>query len=322
MNPHPNHTEIALVVNPTKVSDVPELTRALAKRCADAGLPEPLVLETTAEDPGTSMAREAVAAGARVVVAAGGDGTVRAVAQGLVGTGVALAVVPEGTGNLLVRNLDLPLDVDAALDAAVDGVDRRIDVGRLHGGSGPGTGDDGGEGTVFAVMAGAGFDAAMMREAPEGLKTAVGWPAYVVGGVRGLRRSHARVDLRVDGGAPVRARVRTVLVGNMGRLQGGLDLLPDARPDDGLLDVALVSTRRPLDWVVLGFRGLTGRHKPDHRLRTWQAREVDVRMHRAQPRQVDGDLVDDADHLRASVEPGALVVRVPRVEAVPGQEQR
>ena len=297
-------TSVALVLNPVKVDDADALRADLAARCARAGLPEPLVLETTQEDPGGSMARDALAAGATVVAVAGGDGTVRAVAEALTGTGVALAVVPQGTGNLLARNLGLPLAVDAALDAVVDGTDRRVDVGRLTG-----PGDDG---TVFAIMAGAGFDAAMMREAPEGLKAAVGWPAYIVGGARGLRRQHARVVLRVDGGEPVRARVRTVLVGNLGKLQGGLELLPDARPDDGLLDVALVAPRGPLDWARLLWRGLTGRHVRDHRLRTWQAREVDVRLLRPQPRQVDGDLVADGDRLVATVEPGALVVRVPR----------
>jgi diacylglycerol kinase (ATP) len=294
-----SRTDVVLVLNPSKVADPGELTGALAKRCADAGLREPLVLETTPEDPGTSMARQGVDAGARVVVAAGGDGTVRAVAEGLAGTGVALAIVPQGTGNLLVRNLGLPLDVDEALDAVTSGDDRTIDAGRLD------------DGTLFAVMAGAGFDAAMMREAPEGLKSVVGWPAYLVGGARGMRRALMRVEISVDGRPVHRGRARTVLIGNLGRLQGGLELLPDARPDDGLLDVAVVAPRNPVDWVRLLTRGVTGRHRPDHRLRTWQGREVDVRTHRRQPRQVDGDLVDDGDRLHATVEPGALVLRVP-----------
>ncbi len=291
---------VALVLNPVKVDDAHALVAALTERCARAGLGEPLVRETTEEEPGRAMAREAVESGAKVVVVAGGDGTVRAVAEGLVGSGVALAVVPQGTGNLLVRNLELPTDRDTVLDSVVDGVDRAIDVGRLD------------DGTVFAVMAGAGFDAAMMRDAPEGLKSAVGWPAYIVGGMRGIRRSLTRVSVSVDGGPPVRARARTVIIGNLGTLQGGLELLPDARPDDGLLDLAVVAPRNPVDWVVLLARGLAGKHSDDHLLRTWQARSVDVRMHRPHPRQVDGDLVDDGARLAATVEPGALVVRFPR----------
>lgn len=295
----------ALVVNPVKVDDVEALTRALAERCAAAGWPEPLVIETTEDDPGTAMARQGVEHGVEVVVVAGGDGTVRAVADGLAGTGVAMAVVPQGTGNLLARNLDLAMDVEGALDAVVDGVDRVCDIGRLD------------DGTAFTVMAGVGFDAAMMRDAPEGLKSAVGWPAYLVGGIRGLRRSHARVELRVDDGPPVRARVRTVLIGNLGMLQGGLQLMPDARADDGLLDVALVAPKGLVDWVILLVNGLRGRPSPGRRLETWQGRQVDVRLRRPQPRQVDGDLIADGVRLRATVEPGALVVRIPRTADSP-----
>jgi YegS/Rv2252/BmrU family lipid kinase len=295
----------ALVVNPVKVDDVEALTRALAERCAVAGWPEPLVIETTEDDPGTAMARQGVEAGVDVVVVAGGDGTVRAVADGLAGTGVAMAVVPQGTGNLLARNLDLAMNVEDALDAAVDGVDRTFDIGRLD------------DGTAFTVMAGAGFDAATMREAPEGLKSAVGWPAYIVGGIRSLRRSHVRVELRVDDDPPVRARVRTVLIGNLGMLQGGVDLMPDARPDDGLLDVALVAPNGLFDWLVLLVNGLRGRPSPGRRLQTWQGRRIDVRLRRPQPRQVDGDLIADGVRLRAAIEPGALVVRMPRTEDSP-----
>ena len=135
---------VALVVNPVKTADVDTLAGRLGERCRAAGLADPLVLPTTEEDPGRGQARQAVDAGADVVVAAGGDGTVRAVAEGLAGTGTPLAVLPQGTGNLLARNLGLPHDLDDALDAAVHGTDRALDVGRLD------------DGTVFAVMAGRG----------------------------------------------------------------------------------------------------------------------------------------------------------------------
>lgn len=296
-------TGITLVVNPAKAGDdLDALTDELTRRCAEAGLPAPVVLTTSVEDPGLGQARQAVEDGAGLVLAAGGDGTVRAVAEALAGTGVPLGVVPLGTGNLLARNLGLPIARADAIETALLGRDRAIDVGRLD------------DGTVFAVMAGAGFDAAMMREAPEGLKAAVGWPAYIVGGVRSLRRDRVSLELRLDGRPPVHARVRTVLIGNMGKLQGGLELLPDAAPDDGVLDVVVVSPRRAADWVVLIWRGLTRSRRTDHRMRTYQAGHVDVRLRRRQPRQVDGDLIEPGLRLVATVEPGALVVRVPADE--------
>ena len=289
-----------LVVNPVKVDDPGALLKRVADRCAHLGLPVPRLVPTTEDDPGEGQAREAATAGAGLLLVAGGDGTVRAAAQGLAGSGVPLGILPQGTGNLLARNLDIPQDDDEALDVALTGADRTIDLGRLD------------DGTVFAVMAGTGFDARMMREAPEGLKGVVGWPAYLVGGARGLRRSRVHVQVALDDDAPRTAVVRTVLVGNVGRLQGGLQLLPDAQPDDGTLDVALVAPRNPKDWAILIGRALTRRNRPDRRLELFRARQIRVVTRGTEPRQVDGDLIADGRGFTAVVEPGALVVRVPR----------
>jgi diacylglycerol kinase (ATP) len=289
-----------LVVNPIKVDDPGALLARVADRCSELALPVPRLVPTTEDDPGEGQAREAAAAGAGLLLVAGGDGTVRAAAQGLAGSGVPLGILPQGTGNLLARNLDIPQDDHEALDVALTGADRTIDLGRLD------------DGTMFAVMAGTGFDARMMREAPEGLKGLLGWPAYLVGGARGMRRSRVHVQVALDDDPPRTAVVRTVLVGNVGRLQGGLELLPNARPDDGILDVALVAPRNPKDWVVLIGRALTRRHRPDRRLELFRARKVRVVTRGTQPRQIDGDLIDDGPGFAAVVEPGALVVRVPR----------
>ncbi len=289
-----------VIANPTKVEDMGALLERVAARSSELGLPVPRLVPTTAEDPGEGQARDAARDGAGLVLAAGGDGTVRAVAAGLAHSGIPMGVLPQGTGNLLARNLDIPQDEGDALDVALAGADRTIDLGRLD------------DGTAFAVMAGTGFDARMMRDAPEELKHALGWPAYLVGGARAMRHSRMRVTVKVDDQAPERRTVRTVLIGNVGRLQGGLELLPDATPDDGALDVALVAPRSAKDWVVLVARGMTRRHKPDRRLDLLRGRRVEVTMRHAEPRQVDGDLIDDGAALVAEIEPGAVVVRVPR----------
>jgi diacylglycerol kinase family enzyme len=214
-----------------------------------------------------------------------------------------MGILPQGTGNLLARNLDLPQDEDDALEVALTGADRTLDLGRLD------------DGTAFAVMAGTGFDALMMREAPEGLKSVLGWPAYIVGGARSLRHRRLHLSLRLDDEPAREAVVRTVLVGNVGKLQGGLQLLPDATPDDGALDVALVAPRSPKDWIVLVARGLTRRHRTDRRLELLRGRRVEIRTRRTEARQVDGDLISDGRGFTAEIDPGALVVRVPRQDA-------
>jgi diacylglycerol kinase (ATP) len=297
-----------LVVNPVKVADPGSLLERVAARCGELGLPAPRIVSTTVEDPGEGQARDAARGGAQLVLVAGGDGTVRAAAQGLRHTGVPVGILPQGTGNLLTRNLGIPQDEDEALEVALTGADRTVDLGRLE------------DGTAFAVMAGTGFDARMMREAPQGLKGVLGWPAYIVGGARGLRRSRVHVRIRVDDGEPRQAVVRTVLVGNVGRLQAGLELLPDAVPDDGALDVALVAPRKARDWAVLIGRALARRHRPDRRLELLRGRRIQVRTRRREPRQVDGELIDDGLGFTAEVDPAALVIRVPRPE--PGDGAR
>lgn len=295
-------TAVVLVVNPTKVDDVEALRRRVADRCAVHGLPDPELLTTTKDDTGAGLAREAVRKGATLVLAAGGDGTVQAVCCGLHGSGVSLGILPLGTGNLLARNLDLPLDLGDALEVALTGRDRVLDLGRA-------TLDDA-DPTCFAVMAGLGFDAQMMADAPEGLKAAVGWPAYVVSGLRHLRDRSGQVELTLDGRPPVRRAVRGVVAGNVGRLQGGVVLLPDAEPDDGLLDVVLLAPRNLRDWARLVLRLLTHSTHEDRALSRHSVRRLELRAARPTQAQLDGETAGAVSSLVVEVSPGALVVRV------------
>jgi YegS/Rv2252/BmrU family lipid kinase len=288
----------AVVHNPIRVTDLPALKRRVEPAMARAGWEPPLWLETTLEEPGAGLARQAVADGCDVVFVAGGDGTVMAVATALAGTGVPLAILPTGTGNLLARNLDLPFtDEEACLRIGLTGRTRPIDVGAV-------------EGRKFVVMAGLGFDAAMMRDAPEGLKKRVGWPAYVVSATKHLRGRGIRVTLTLDDGEPLHRRVRTVVVGNVGRLQGNFPLLPDAVPDDGVLDVVVIATRNVLDWARVGTRVLRRADVPDRRIERFTAKHVLIEASHSQPRQLDGDVIEDGRRLDIQAEPGALLVKV------------
>ncbi|WP_314718116.1 diacylglycerol kinase family protein [uncultured Actinomyces sp.] len=118
----------AIILNPTKLDDLSLLRRRVDSEVLSAGWRPTVWLETTAEDPGHAAARAALDAGVDLVLVAGGDGTVRVVASELAGTGVSMALLPSGTGNLLARNLSVPLDTDAALRLALTGRPRRIDV--------------------------------------------------------------------------------------------------------------------------------------------------------------------------------------------------
>ncbi|SCG69898.1 Diacylglycerol kinase family enzyme [Micromonospora halophytica] len=293
----------AVVVNPTKVTDLDEFRRTVNDALSAAGWPEPVWYETTADDPGRGQTEEAVRNGAQVVFACGGDGTVMACVSGLVGTDAELAVLPQGTGNLLAANLGLSNDLAAGLEVAVERGMRRLDVGAV--------GDQ-----YFAVMAGMGFDAQMLQDTSETTKARIGWPAYVVGAAKHLRDRPMRVTVAIDDKPPLRRRARTVLIANVGRLQGGVRLLTDAEPDDGWLDVAVLTPRTLRHWLAMGW-ALVRRRGSVPRMEVFRARRVEITSNRAQPRQLDGDLIEPGRSLRAEIRPGSLWLCVPRPERAP-----
>lgn len=331
-DPEPRRPLVAFVANPSK-PDVPDLRATVRRACAEQYLPEPLWLETTPEDPGIGQTKDAVARGADVVVALGGDGTVRAVAEALVGTGVPMGLIPVGTGNLLARNLDIPIgDPLAALQVALDGTDRTIDVGWLRvlrfesdvdddiaeAADDLPADTDQPRDHIFLVIAGIGFDAAMVADADDQLKAKVGWVAYFVAGIKHLHGRRLRTVVRLDDEPATPARVRSLLIGNCGRLPGGITLLPDAVLDDGWLDVAAIDTRggvagwaQLLGEVVLQGVGVRNQlpakiGRIDHA----RAREVHLSVAGGEYVQVDGDVLGQVTELSARVEPAALVVRV------------
>ncbi|MCG7595683.1 diacylglycerol kinase family protein [Mycobacterium sp. PSTR-4-N] len=168
------------------------------------------------------------------------------------------------------------------------------------------------DGSTFLVMAGMGFDAAIMAEAAGPSKDRWGWLAYVAAGVKRLRSEAMTVDVTADGRTVVAdRRARTVIVGNVGHLQGGIALLPHADPRDGLLDVAVVAPRRLTDWLAVAWRILLRRTGSDARLTLLRAEDVHVHSHRPHPRQFDGEVLEPARSLRATVQPAALLVKVP-----------
>ena len=294
----------AVVINPTKFVDLEPVRATITSVCTTLGWAEPLWLETTEADPGTGQTTAALQAGVDIVLACGGDGTVRTVAQVLAGTGVALGLLPAGTGNLLARNLDMHLnDIEGATRVALTGDDRLVDVGRV-------LIDDDPEEWAFLVMAGMGFDAAVMANAPEALKARVGALAYVIAGLRALKGQQTRVRLEMDGAEAQHRRIRTIVVGNCGKLQGGLVLMPGAELDDGLLDVVAIAPKGIMGWLAVTGRVLTRRRHGHPRIEHWQAKLVTITADSPQQAQLDGDPIGNARVMEFRADRGALVVRV------------
>jgi YegS/Rv2252/BmrU family lipid kinase len=296
--------KLAVILNPIKIDDVGQFRALVEALATDAGFATVVWWETTVDDTGYGMAHEAAVSGSDLVIAIGGDGTVRAVCEELAGTGIPVGIVPAGTGNLLARNLDIPLYLRSAVDVALNGQDRAIDMVEVSG--------DKMEDATFLVMAGLGFDAAIMEGVNEGFKAKVGWLAYVWSGLKALMFPAVRVEVSVDGGPFTKHRARTLVIGNVGFLQAGMPLIPDAAIDDGQLDVVLLYPRRFLSWLPLAFRVMTKNKRTDETITRMTGREVVVRCHTDAPRQLDGDLIPPGKELRAKCVHGRLLVRVSR----------
>ena len=319
----------AIVINSTLARDLGRFRRRCREAAAAAGW-EPSFLETTLDDQGPGLAGAAVAAGARMVVAAGGDGTVRACAQALAGTQVPLAIVPLGTANLAARALGIPSRIGGSLATAFGGHERRIDLAvagtAVAGAAGTtaGAGAMGGAGAVggagamggaggltFAAMAGIGLDAEVVAATPRLLKRRAGWLAYAAAGIAHLPGRGERFTVRLDDDEPLARQARCVVVGNAGLLPGGFALLPQARLDDGLLDVGILAPAGPAGWLRVGHQVLSGGGRDGRQLERHQARRVEIRTDTELPREVDGEVIAPGRSLTVTLLRRALTVRVP-----------
>lgn len=315
------HDLAAVVYNPIKV-DLDALKRLIGAEQSAAGWPETLWFETTEDDPGQGPARKAIDAGASVIIVAGGDGTVRAVAEAVHGTDCALALLPSGTGNLLARNLKLTLDdLEFSVRSAFTGRDRKIDVVMID----IEREDKSVDRHAYLVMAGLGLDAKMLANTDEELKKKVGWLAYVkallaVG--KDDRELHFRY--RLDTKPEQSLRAHTIMIGNCGTLPGKIELAPDASLDDGVFDVIVLKPKGVWGWLqilgkVIWENGVLSRTPIGHRLRT---RDVDalnyatgaeliIRLRHPEEIELDGDGFGTAVALKTWLEAGSLTVRVP-----------
>lgn len=280
--------------------------------CRRHGVEDPLLLPTSADDDGEGAARRAVESGARLVLAVGGDGTVRQVASALAGTGTPMGIISLGTGNLLARNLGLPHnDLPASLDAAFTRGNRRVDLGFVR--------FDDAEEMCFTVIVGMGMDAETMAGTRDELKRRVGWMAYVASGMSTLVQRGFQAGITVDGREPVDGRSRTVLVCNCSLLPGGVNLIPTASLDDGDLDVLSLSPHGVVGWVALLNHFVT-RHRHGHRLARHLISRTAVVTSGSGPilAEVDGDPIGRVTTMRTRVAPGALLVRA-SVSPSPGR---
>ncbi len=302
--PEPNRKRCAVIYNPAKVTDWVTFRRHVDYELASRGWDRALWLETTIDDPGRAMADRAVAEQVDLVLGAGGDGTVRVICDRLAGSGIPFGLIPAGTGNLLAKNIGIPLDETAALNVAFEGVDKPIDLVKISVDDGPYE--------HFAVMAGIGIDAVIMEGTNPDLKRAVGPAAYFVSAARHANHPALHATIRVDREPPLRRRAHVLVIGNVGVVTGNIALMPDARPDDATLDVLVASPRGPRDWARLITKVVARQNRDDDQLDRLTGSRVRISVDPPDSYQLDGDTIGICRAMTAEVAPGALVLRVPR----------
>ena len=272
-----------------------ELRRVLAAE----GVDDPFWCEVPKSRKAPEQVRRAVDQGAELIFAWGGDGMVQRCVDVLAGTDVGLAIIPAGTANLFAGNLGIPKDIAEAVAIGLRGERRRVDVGRFNG-------------ERFAVMAGAGFDAAMIHDAGEaGLKDRIGRVAYVWSGSRNLRAKPFRATIDVDGVGWFKGKASCILLGNVGDLFGGVEAFEDARPDDGKLELGVVTAQGVVQWSRMLARTAAGAASKSPFTQTTKAHSVKVRLNRKVMYELDGGDRTKVKSFKVKIEPHAITVCAP-----------
>jgi diacylglycerol kinase (ATP) len=288
--------DVAVVAHSRKSfgGGLPELRRILARE----GVTDPLWYEVKKSRHAARCARQAAAKGADVMFVWGGDGTVQRCIDAVAGTDTAVAILPAGTANLLAANLNVRRDLPAAVLAGLHGDRRRLDTGSVNG-------------ERFTVMAGAGFDARMISDADRGKKDRLGRAAYVSTGIRNLGAPRARATIEVDGELFFQGKVSCVLTANVGKILGGLEAFPQARPDDGRLELGIVTARGPVQWARTFGSLALGHPERSPFAKVTQGRKVRIRFDRKVRYELDGGARPASKKLRIKVHPRSVTVCVP-----------
>nr|BFE82056.1 hypothetical protein GCM10020093_046570 [Planobispora longispora] len=270
----------------------------LRRLLADEGVDELLWYEVPKSKKAPKQARKAVKKGADLVIVWGGDGMVQRCVDALAGSGTRVGIIPAGTANMFAKNLGIPEDLPEAVRIAFHGEDRKLDLGRVNG-------------EHFAVMAGVGFDAEMIKDADRGLKDRMGRAAYFWTGLRHVRGELVTMQIKIDGTPWFEGEASCVLFGNVGTITGGIEAFDDARPDDGWLEVGVTTASGPIQWARTLGRMSVSRSDSSPFVRMTRARKVTVKLGRAMSYELDGGAKGTVTRLKAEVVPGGLVLRAP-----------
>ena len=289
-------TSVAVIAHSGKVlgAGLGRLRDVLTER----GVTDPMWFEVDKSRKIPARVREAIGNGADLVFVWGGDGSVQRCIDEATGSPVTLAILPAGTANLLANNLGIPIDLEQAVEVGLNGRNRTIDVGKMNG-------------EHFAVMGGIGLDALMIRDADAGLKDRFGRAAYIWTGARHIRTTPVRTKVRIDGHTWFDDKASCVLVANVGSIGGGITAFDHATPDDGKLDVAVMTADGAWQWMRTLTRATVGHAEKSPLVRMTQATRIKIETSKGRPYELDGGARPKTDTLKVTVVPHAVTIRVP-----------
>jgi YegS/Rv2252/BmrU family lipid kinase len=276
----------------------------LRRRLTDEGVDKLIWYEVPKSRKAPKKVARAIKAGVDLIVVWGGDGIVQRSIDVLARakSKIPLAIMPAGTGNLLTGNLGIKRDLAEAVEVAFHGRRKRIDLGKLNG-------------EHFAVMAGVGFDGAMIRDADRKMKDRLGKLAYVWTGLRHVNGSKPTARVLIDGVKWFDDEASCVLVGNVGTITGGIHAFDDAKPDDGWLDVGVATAQGAAQWArALGTMAV-GRSDQSPFVRITRARRIDVKLRSKLEYELDGGARTAVKRLSVRVVPGGVKICVPKSDS-------
>jgi diacylglycerol kinase (ATP) len=270
----------------------------LRRLVTDEGCDTLLWYEVSKSRKAAKKAQHARKADAELIFVWGGDGMVQRCVDALAGSGIAVAIVPAGTANLLAANLGIPQDMAEAVRIGFHGTQRKLDLGKVNG-------------EHFAIMAGAGFDAALIGQADRKLKDQFGRLAYLWTGLRHVKDDAVPVKINIDGTKWFDGKASCVLLGNVGTITGGIRAFDDARPDDGWMEVGVATAEGALAWARTLGRMAAGRSDRSPFVQITRAKAADITFGTPMRYELDGGARDTTRRLKARIDPGALTVCVP-----------
>ena len=270
----------------------------LRQELGESGVSDPMWSEVPKSRYARERVEKALADGAETIFVWGGDGMVQRCVDVLAGSEARLAILPAGTANLFASNLGIPDDIGEAVRVGLNGKERKLDLGKMNG-------------EHFAVMAGAGLDARMIKDADGGPKDRYGRLAYIWAASKNLRVEPFKARIEVNGDLWYKGDASCLLVGNVGALFGGLEAFDSASPEDGQLELGVTRAESVGEWARTVARTAIGSAADSPFVQATKAERIDVELGRKVLYELDGGERKEVKRLKVKVKPAALTVMVP-----------